>query len=277
MFKSSLITVSELKAEINNSQIIILDATIDKVNDSLKDKEVKLIPNSLFFDIEKDFSDHEDQLPHTLVNEETFTHHAQKLGINCDSILVVYDRWGIYSSPRAWWMFKTMGHDQVYVLNGGLPAWENEGNEVFREYKIPTEKGNFEAHLNQNWYADSEDVLANYQNPSTSIIDARSEKRFQGVAPEPREGLQSGHIPNSKNLPFDQVLNQEGYKSEEELKDIFEPLILNSKNQIFTCGSGISASIIGFASYLAGNKNMKIYDGSWSEWGKEELNLPIEK
>jgi len=277
MFPSSLITVKDLKNQIDNPRLIILDCSIDKVNESLNDKEVKLIPNSLFFDIENEFSDHKNPLPHTLLDAYNFTQHTQKLGINKDSIIVLYDRWGIYSSPRAWWMFRVMGHEKVFILDGGIVAWEAEGNRIVNDYQVSSEKGDFVASFNPQLYADVNEILENYQNPEISIIDARGAKRFLGQAAEPRKGLRSGHIPHSKNLPFDLVLKKEKYKTTEELVEIFAPLISDSKKQIFTCGSGITASIIAFASYIAGNTNLKVYDGSWSEWGKEELNLPIEQ
>lgn len=273
-FSSSLITPQQLSNELDNSKIALLDCTIDKVGQSLKDTSLELIANSLFFDIENTFSDKNNPLPHTLVSPEIFTEGIQELGINQDSIIVLYDRWGIYSSPRAWWMFKVMGFDQVYILAGGLPAWKDHHYATSDHHVKPWQKGNANAHFNSEWFADKDYVLANYQNNTTSIIDARSQGRFTASAPEPRAGLRGGHVPNSYNLPFDLVLEGNSYRSEEELGKLFKTFNPNNE-QIFSCGSGITASILAFASHLLGNKNIKVYDGSWSEWGQEELNLPI--
>lgn len=273
-FSSSLITPQQLSNELDNSKIVLLDCTIDKVGQSLKDTSLELIANSLFFDIENTFSDKNNPLPHTLVSPEIFTEGIQELGINQDSIIVLYDRWGIYSSPRAWWMFKVMGFDQVYILAGGLPAWKDHHYATSDHHVKPLQKGNANAHFNSEWFADKDYVLAHYQNNTTSIIDARSQGRFTASAPEPRAGLRGGHVPNSYNLPFDLVLEGNSYRSEEELGKLFKAFNPNNE-QIFSCGSGITASILAFASHLLGNKNIKVYDGSWSEWGQEDLNLPI--
>lgn len=273
-FPSSLITPAQLSSELNNSKIVLLDCTINKVGQSLKDTNLEVIGNSLFFDIENTFSDKNNPLPHTLVSQKTFTNGIQELGINQDSIIILYDRWGIYSSPRAWWMFKVMGFDQVYILEGGIPAWKEQHLPTVDHHIKLKQRGNAKAHFNSKWYADKDYVLAHYENSETSIIDARSQGRFIASAPEPRAGLRGGHIPNSHNLPFDLVLEGNSYDSKEELQKLFNSFN-NSNEQIFTCGSGITASILAFASHLLGNKNIKVYDGSWSEWGQEKLNLPI--
>ena len=273
-FPSSLITTAQLQKEFENTNVVLLDCTIDKVGQSLKDTKLALIPNSLFFDIENTFSDHSSPLPHTLVSTEVFTKGIQELGINQDSIIILYDRWGVYSSPRAWWMFKVMGFEQVYVLDGGLPAWKEKHHPIADQYLKTLAKGNGQARFNTAWYADKTYVLTQYENSKASIIDARSQARFTASAPEPRAGLRGGHIPQSYNLPFDHVLKGNRYRSTEELEDLFKTFDATHE-QIFSCGSGVTASILAFASHLIGNQNIKVYDGSWSEWGQEDLDLPI--
>lgn len=277
-FKSALISPSELQDTLSKREhVILLDCTIDKVGQSLKDSTLELLPNSLFFDIEGKFSDNASKLPHTLVSEQVFESEVQALGIDQNSVVVLYDRWGVYSSPRAWWMFKVMGFDQVYLLNGGVPAWKENKYKLTDSYTQPHEMGNFKANFQKNLYADKEYILMHYKAPEVSIFDARSKGRFNGLVAEPRKGLNGGHIPHSKNLPFEELLNGIYYKKTNELRQEFDQFKTVGDEYVFSCGSGVTASILAFASYISGHTNIRVYDGSWSEWGQEELNLPIEK
>ncbi len=272
--KTPLIDVHILKELSSNPKLIILDATIDKVNEKIDEHNKDLIPNSLFFDIEGCFSDHSSGLPHTMVSATTFTEQTQQLGIDQDSIIVVYDRWGVYSSPRAWWMFQYMGHSHTYVLDGGIKAWQQAQLPVISDYLTTTKLGNFIASPQSQWFADKDAMLASIAKSSTSIIDARSAGRFNGTVPEPRAGIRSGHIPGSSNLPFDQVLDGAFMQGKATLSSIFATHIQSEKGNTFTCGSGITASILALAAAQIGIKDIAVYDGSWSEWGSDPL-LPI--
>jgi len=254
---------------------IIFDATIDKINQSIDNSMLELIPDSHFLDIEKDFSDHLSPLPHTMITDIKFTKEARKLGINNDSVLIIYDRWGIYSSPRTWWMFRFMGFKKVYVLDGGFPAWKAAGLPISSEYAISENTvGNFTAIQQNDWYISKDDLLHALDSPKINITDARSGDRFNGTSAEPREGLRSGHIPGSHNIPFNQVLDGIKFKEKDYLERIFEDKIKKENQNVFTCGSGITASILALAAYHIGYKHISIFDGSWAQWGSDH-NLPI--
>ena len=268
---NEVVSVDWLNKHIKDEKLILLDASFPKIggNESSELDNIT-IPGARFFDLKGNFSDTSSPFPNTMPSEEQFERECKKLGINQDSTLIVFDNKGIYSSPRIWWMFKVMGHDKVSVLNGGLPEWINKGfNTCQREIKT-YELGNFKAQLHTTFVKNYEDILNTILSNTYTIVDARSEGRFNGTEKEPRASLKSGNIPNSVNIPFKTVLENGKFKSAAQLKKIFNAKCLGSKDLIFTCGSGLTACIILLASELAYKKSQFVYDGSWTEWAEKQ-------
>ena len=159
------------------------------------------------FDFDNEIRDKNTDLPHMMPSPEFFTDEMQKLGVNKDSAIVAYDRVGVYSSPRAWWMFRAMGHSEVAVLDGGLPAWKKAGFATADQpEKIAGHRGNFVAQPQTELFCDSTHVFEALSDPRYAVLDARSTGRFNGTEPEPRAGLRLGHMPNSINLPYSNVV-----------------------------------------------------------------------
>lgn len=272
---SPLVSTDWLAERLGDPELVILDATLAKPKAAASDvpNADLQIPGARFFDIDKEFSDHGIDLPHMMCKADQFAKAAQTLGIHNSGIVVIYDQHGVYSSPRAWWMLKSMGHDNVFVLDGGLPKWVEKSHSTETKKDTLTE-GSFEAVFDQQCFVDSSFVFSAIEDQDIMVLDARSKGRFDGTQPEPREGLRGGHIPNSINLPFTEVVNGDQLKSIEELKVIFEPLNLEGKKLIFSCGSGLTACIILLAAAIAGFEDLAVYDGSWSEWGQPSA-LPV--
>lgn len=233
------------------------------------------IPGSLRFDFDDVLCDHNVSLPHMLPRPEFFTDEMQKYGVNTDSAIVVYDKAGIFSSPRAWWMFRAMGHDQVAVLDGGLPAWIQAGYETTPTLTTPTRRGDFASHPQGGLFVDSKFVIQALADSAFSVIDARSAGRFKGQEPEPRAGLRGGHMPNAVNIPYADVLENGLMSPKSKLRSVFEKY--KDKKMIFSCGSGVTACVLALAAEQAGYKNLAVYDGSWSEWGLPDSGLPVIK
>jgi thiosulfate/3-mercaptopyruvate sulfurtransferase len=248
--KKNLISTTWLFENINHPDLIVLDASPKSNASNLKVEFKGLqIKNARKFDIKNVFSNPDGDLPNTLPSAKHFETECQKLGINTTSKIVVYDNLGIYTSPRVWWLFKIMGFD-VFVLNGGLSAWINDGYEtekiIIRTYGL----GNFKAIFNPKLVTKVNAMLTHLDDTDILIVDARSNERFKALIPESRENLRSGHIPNSINLPYNMLLEDEKFKSKNELEAIFKKLQIDNKKLVFTCGSGITACIIMLASEL---------------------------
>ncbi|WP_268808992.1 sulfurtransferase [Vibrio parahaemolyticus] len=272
----ALISAKELHALLDQQNVKLLDASISfQIPSESKKITDKWIPNTYRFDYDNDFCLPDTSLPHMMPTEAGFNVSAQKLGLNNEDLIIVYDNSGTLASPRAWWMLQAMGHENVKVLNGGLPAWIEAGLPVVDSLVKPEQLGNFSGKLNKNAFLDANAVLEYSNNCSAHIVDARSRARFFGEVPEPREGLRSGHIPNSLCLPFQELLDNGYIKPNSELKQAFSELSLYNDNSIiFSCGSGVTACILLLAAHQLGLRNLSVYDGSWTEWGAD-CSLPI--
>ena len=274
---SPLIDAQSLSANLENDSLVLLDSSVEPVVPGFtsinNNEKFAVIPGARRFDYDQIVCKPNTSLPHMMPSAELFQVEARKLGINEDSIIVVYDDVGLYASPRAWWMLRSMGHEQVAVLSGGLPTWIEEGYNTVDEFSNP-EPGNFEANPDENLFCDFEVVLKALYEPTCKVLDARSAGRFQGTDPEPRPGVRGGHMPNAKNLPFPEVLDGGELKPPEELNEIFASLTTKDKKIITTCGSGITACILTLAASVAGYEDLADYDGSWAEWGLPS-KLPV--
>lgn len=271
-----LVSVHWVAENLNDENLVILDASMKPVTPIPSDEQQVpvYIPSALRFDIDHEMSDRSTTLPHMMPPPEVFTEKVQRLGINKNSAIVAYDQVGIYSSPRARCMFRAMGHDQVAVLDGGLPAWIQAGYETVPTLTPPKRRGDFVSQPQEELFVDSKYVLHALTDPTFSVIDARSEGRFKGLESEPREGLRRGHMPSAVNIPFASVLENGKMLSKPKLQSTFEKY--KDKKLVFSCGSGVTACIVALAAEQAGHKNLKVYDGSWSEWGLPSLGLPVE-
>lgn len=276
--KQPLVEATWLKDHLGSTNLVIINATMPKA--VVKETESRLyevqIPNAVFLDIKGAFSKAEATYPNTMLNEDDFNAAAAALGINNDSAIVVYDDHGIYSSARAWWMFRSMGHENVAVLNGGLKSWQTLAYPTEKKSNPTLVKGNFKGTYKNAFFKNQGQVLDNISSAQNLVVDARANDRFKGAVDEPRKGLRSGHVPNSLSLPYTDLLENDLMLDEDALKTIFRDKIGEQENLIFSCGSGITACVLALGAEIAGYRNASVYDGSWTEWGSI-TRLPTEK
>jgi len=224
------------------------------------------IPGSVFFDHEV-ICDQHSRLPHSIPAAADFACHAGGMGIGRDDNIVVYDHDGFFSAPRAWWLFRIMGARRVFVLDGGFRGWKSQGRPVTAA-KTLVAPAVFHADFDKNAVVMLDEMRIVVNGGTVQIADARSSARFAAEEPEPRPGIRGGHMPGARNVPA-ALLSEQGYlKSAAEIRSVFMSAAIDPQKPVITsCGSGITAAVLTLALQSLGNDNVRLYDGSWSEWG----------
>ena len=267
----ALLPTQWLASRLGAPGIVTLDATFclpQQNRDAYREFKSEHIPGSQFFDIDV-ISDQDSPLPHMLPEAKQFEAAVGRLGINNDTMIVVYDNNSFMASARVWWTFRVFGHRKIAVLDGGLKVWKAESRTLVN-CCLPPRQQQFIANFQANLVKNIEQIKNLIANNEATIVDARSANRFAGSESEFRPGLKSGHIPGSHNLPYSLLLNADTgqLKNTEQLMEVFNQTKINTGLPIVaTCGSGVSASILALSLYLLGNKTVPVYDGSWSDWG----------
>ena len=258
-----------LASQLGKPDVVVVDGSFylpAQKRDAAAEYLAGHIPGAVFFDIDA-IADHSSELPHMLPGPTQFGEAAGRLGIAENHTIVVYDGLGLMSAPRVWWTFRIFGANNVFILDGGLPAWKAEGR--------PTEAGavkrparKFNATMDTRAVAMMSDVQMALNDESVQVVDARPAGRFAGRDPEPRPGLRPGHMPGAFNLPASELIENGRLVSPERIAQAFKKAGVDTdKPVITTCGSGVSAVVLTLALDALGKKPGRVYDGSWAEWG----------
>jgi thiosulfate/3-mercaptopyruvate sulfurtransferase len=266
----SLVTTDWLAGELGAPDLQVIDATIFLPGSgryARSEFEAEHIAGAVFMDLDE-IVDSDNPAPHMLPPAQKFATAMESLGLGSGDRLIVYDNSPLHSAARAWWMLKTFGASSVAILDGGLSKWAVEGRPV--EQGSPARgRGGFAARIHPAAVADMDYVSGIVHSDSHEVVDARPAPRFAGGEPEPRPGVMPGHIPSSRNLPQTELFRADNsWKRGEELRSAFERAGVDlDKPMVTTCGSGVTAAVLLFGAHLLGKKDVKLYDGSWSEWG----------
>ena len=266
-----IVSTEWLNAHLGSPDIAIIDASWHlptAKRDAKAEFAAGHIPGAQVFDIDA-ISDTASNLPHMLPSPEKFSSIVRKLGIGDGKKVIAYDAAGLFSAARAWWMFKVFGHEDVAVLDGGLPKWMAEGRPLEDGPALKPQERHFTARYRRMMVRDQSDVAAALKSGAAQIADARSGTRFRGEEVEPRPGVRAGHMPGARNLHYASLLNPDGtLKSPSEIEAAFRAAGVDlSRPVIPSCGSGITAAILSLGLTLAGVRDHALYDGSWTEWG----------
>lgn len=268
----SLVSTEWLATELGAPDLRVIDASLflpASGRNARAEYEAEHIPGAVFMDLDE-IVDADNPVPHMFPPEHKFASRMQTLGLGDGQRFVIYDNSPLHSSARAWWMLKSFGAHHVALLDGGLPKWKAEGRPL-ESGKPRVRHAHFTASLDRNAIADKGFVQARLGSAEHELVDARSAARFAGEEPEPRAGLASGHIPGARNLPQGELFNSDNsWKRGDDLRAAFRQAGVGlDKPLVATCGSGITAAVLLFGAHLLGKTDMRLYDGSWSEWGAD--------
>ena len=268
----TLVSTDWLARELGAPDLRVADATIFLPGSgryARAEYEAEHIPGAVFMDLEE-IVDERSALPHTLPGEETLASAMEALGIGEADRIVVYDNSPLHSAARARWMLRIFGARRVAILDGGLAAWKAEGRPV-ESGAAPRQRAHFASRFEAEAVADKALVASLLGAGTHEIVDARPASRFRGEDAEPRPGVQPGHIPGSKSLPQSELFEADGrWKRGEALRAAFEAAGVDlAKPMVTTCGSGVTAAVLLFGAHLLGKEDVRLYDGSWSEWGSD--------
>jgi thiosulfate/3-mercaptopyruvate sulfurtransferase len=273
----TLVPTDWLDAELGAADLCILDATWflpAAGRDARAEYEAGHIAGAAFVDIDA-VSDPDSPFPHMLPPAHLMASRMQALGVRDGARIVVYDNSPLHTGARVWWMLRAFGARRVALLDGGLAKWTAEGRPLERG-AAPLRRGHFTPVLEPDRVAGKAEV-ASLIGASTEIVDARSAARFAGAEAEPRPRLAAGHMPGAKNLPQGLLFNSDNsWKRGDALRAEFERAGVDlERPMVTTCGSGVTAAVLLFGAHLLGKDDVRLYDGSWSEWGAD-ADLPKE-
>lgn len=271
MMADPIVSTQWLADHLGDPNIKVVDAPFYLPGDPRTPQgefEKEHIPGAVLFDLEQ-IKDNANPLPHMLAAPEAFAEAVGGLGVSDRDTVVVYDHVGLLSAGRVWWNFRAMGHDDVFVLDGGLPRWISEGRPLARGPERPARQ-TFTPVFRPALVRDVEQVQEALK-AGVQVLDARARDRFQGAAPEPRPGLPSGHMPGAFNTPHGELVAGGALKGVDELAALFRGEGVDiAKPIIASCGSGVSAAVIALALARLGQWDAPLYDGSWTEWASRK-------